>query len=393
MKKLLDRCFLGCLAAGLLGLLALTLWRWPGENATSFYENRRLEELPAPALASLWSGEYFTQLDTALSDRIAGRNTLIRLDTKLDLALGRPVVHKVAIGEGAIFPFHGYYNWDLGYLKDDAAKMGERLAKIRDVTEAGGGKFFYLGVPHQYSYYADKYPDYMDDRSWILDEIQAQFSAAMEERDLTFLDAGEYYDSLGHPEDFYLPTDHHYSYKGMLAAYRFLMEQINEETGLNLKILEDGDLDFDLSDAPFLGSMNRQLFGCWDSGEQLVTGRLKTPIPYERWDYGVKTDSGFYAPPTDKYVTYASYMGGDVSETIIRTNRPELPRCLIWGDSFTNAMETVLWASFDETRSLDYRYYTGKSLSDYIAEYQPDVVICLRDDTMYLDQGGNGGIQ
>ena len=77
-------------------------------------------------------------------------------------------------------------------------------------------------------------------------------------------------------------------------------------------------------------------------------------------------------------------MGGDVAETIIRTERPELPTALIFGESYTNAVETVLWTAFDETHSLDLRYYTYCSLKEYIAAYQPDVVICLRDDTSYL---------
>lgn len=81
-----------------------------------------------------------------------------------------------------------------------------------------------------------------------------------------------------------------------------------------------------------------------------------------------------------------------MAETMLCTYRPELPKLLIIGDSFTNAMETILWASFDETRSLDYRYYTKKTLSEYIGEYQPDVVLFIRDDTAYLNQNRNGNL-
>ena len=82
---------------------------------------------------------------------------------------------------------------------------------------------------------------------------------------------------------------------------------------------------------------------------------------------------------------YTLYMGGDVAETIIRTDRPDLPSALIFGESYTNALETVLWTAFDETRSLDLRYYTGSSLEEYLETWQPDVVICLRDDSSYLN--------
>ena len=88
-------------------------------------------------------------------------------------------------------------------------------------------------------------------------------------------------------------------------------------------------------------------------------------------------------------MTYNLYMGGDHGETIIRTDRPELPSALVFGDSFTNALETVLYASFNETRSLDLRHYTERSLREYIEDYRPDVVICVRNNTFFYVNDGN----
>ncbi len=42
-------------------------------------------------------------------------------------------------------------------------------------------------------------------------------------------------------------------------------------------------------------------------------------------------------------------------------------------------MESLAYYSFDEMRSVDLRHYKTQSISDYIAAYQPDVVICIRD--------------
>ena len=88
--------------------------------------------------------------------------------------------------------------------------------------------------------------------------------------------------------------------------------------------------------------------------------------------------------------TYNLYMGGDFAETVLETNRPELPNVLIFGDSFTNALETLLYASFNETRILDLRHYQDMSLRDYITEHQPDVVLCIQNDTFYYTASGNG---
>ena len=116
--------------------------------------------------------------------------------------------------------------------------------------------------------------------------------------------------------------------------------------------------------------------------------------------------SAVYALPAteDEALTYGLYMGGDIAETCIRTDRSSLPTALIFGDSFTNpveclayysftnAVESLAYYSFDEMRSVDLRHYKTQSISDYIAAYQPDVVICIRDYEALLSRSDNGGL-
>ena len=42
------------------------------------------------------------------------------------------------------------------------------------------------------------------------------------------------------------------------------------------------------------------------------------------------------------------------------------------------------------TYCVDFRYETEKTLDDYLAEYRPDVVLCVRDETTFLSADGNG---
>lgn len=396
MKKVIDGVFLTLIALALLAGGVHTLWpQLTGNGPTAlYYDNRAPEPAPQWSRWGLWTGEDFNQLDSYLSDRFPHRDDLIALDTQMDLTVGRPVVHNVAVGDGALFPFHGFATWDTGYVATNAQGMADKLSFVQDQVEGYGGRLFYLGVPHQYSYFAQKYPTYMDNRQWLLGQVHDQFSAALETRGIPFVNMVEVFDGLGRPDEWYSQSDHHYTYDGMLETYRALLERVNAETGLGLTILTRDDLALDALPNPFLGSQNRQLYGRWPTEEKLTVGRLKEPIPFTRTDNGQRVDSTLYALPQtgDEVVTYLVYMGGDVAETVIETNRPDLPTCLIWGDSFTNPLETLLWTSFDETRSLDLRYYNASTLSDYIARYQPDVVICLRDDTAWLDFTGNGNL-
>ena len=77
-------------------------------------------------------------------------------------------------------------------------------------------------------------------------------------------------------------------------------------------------------------------------------------------------------------------MGGDVAHTMIDTEREELPSILIYGESFTNAIETIMWYSFDEMHSLDMRYYKDMTVDEFIEIVQPDVVVCVRDYSVLL---------
>lgn len=79
-----------------------------------------------------------------------------------------------------------------------------------------------------------------------------------------------------------------------------------------------------------------------------------------------------------------------IGETIIKTNRPGPAERACHRRSFTNPLEGILYTSCDEMRSLDYRHYDGENILDYIADYQPDVVLYVRDDLTCITTEGNG---
>ena len=159
-------------------------------------------------------------------------------------------------------------------------------------------------------------------------------------------------------------------------------------------MLTEQDLDFQELPNPYIGSRNRKLYNLWPNSEGAVIGVQKEPVPFTRTDNGQPSEKPLFVLPAEDYLptTYDLYMGGDFGETVLDTGRPELPDVLIFGDSFTNAMETLLYASFDETRILDLRHYREMSLKDYIAKHQPDIVLCVMNDTFYYTTTGNGAV-
>ena len=393
MKRIAQGVFVGFFLLILFGVSALTLCKWR-DGGASFYEQRALANLPSVTRAGLWSGSYFSQLETALVEHIYQRERLLKLNTLIQLHAARPVVNAMVVGTDKLLSYYTHPRWDTAYLEGEAAKTADQLAALNQAVENYEGYFCYLGFPQQTTYFADHYPDYMESRLWHTTAIRESFSAAMAARNLSFINLYQVFKEQGMPESFYPETDHHCTMEGAFSAYQTLMTRILQDTNWNLPVLTREDLDFVTLPNPYLGSSARKLYGLWETGDHITLGELKQPIPFQRWDNGTETQAALYSrPATDtETVTYEVYMGGDKGETILLTHRPELPNLLIFGDSFTNIMEPLLWTGFNETRSLDFRHYGEKPLAEYIEEYRPDVVICIRDESVYFDRAGNGNL-
>lgn len=364
------------------------------ETNYSYYEQRTFAAVPKITWEGVWSGQFFSDVETALSDRFMYRDSVVKLNTWFDLKASRPVVNNVVVNSEVLLSFFGYTYWDTAYLTELGAEIGDGFQSLNEQIKDYGGYFCYLALPLQSTYFAAHYPDYMDSRLWHMEATRTAFASALSQRGVPFIDMRAIYDLMDAPADYYSSTDHHYSYRGAFAAYTELMNRINTDTESSIRVLAEEDLDFVTLPNPYLGSSNRKIYGLWRSEEKLEIGTLKTPIDFTRKDNGTLVKSTLYALPQSESetVTYSLYMGGDIGETVIETNRPELPNVLIFGDSFTNAMETLVWASFNETRSLDLRYFTSESLREYIELYKPDYVICIRDESVSLSKNGNGNI-
>lgn len=393
MQKFLNRAFLACMLAALLAVPAgVALWSH-GET-TAYYENRSLAERPALTWAGLWDGGFGADFESWYSDHMPGRATLLKADTRARMdILKRPVVNDTVVTEDMLLPYMDYDEQSPESYALRAADIAADLQKLNAHIGAWGGSFYYVGFPEQRVYFGDQYPDYLNSHAAEYGTADAAFAAALAERGVRFLDMGAVYDSAGHPAEYYSTVDHHYSYYGAYAAYRAILDTLAAD-GWDLPVLRADDIDLVELPNPYIGSRNRKLYNLWPNDEKAVIGVQRDPVAFTRWDNGELSERNLFVTPAadDLPTTYNLYMGGDFAETVLETDRPELPDVLIFGDSFTNALETLLYASFDETRILDLRHYAEKSLKDYITEYRPDLVLCIQNDTFYYTATGNGAV-
>lgn len=360
---------------------------------TSFYEQRKLATVPSINLHTIWDGTFFSQIEDALSDHIAFRSYFLRNTTNIDFLLNKPVVNQIIVTSDVLLDFHDYIYWDLSSLTEEADAISNDFLTLNQQVNSYGGYFCFLGLPLQSTYYSDHYPSYTDNRLWHTDGIREEFFQSFDNKNIPYIDMHSVYESMGYPEEYYLKTDYHFTLEGAFIGYDEVMKAIQKNTGFRVQKLERDDFTWTTLPNPFLGSENRKLFNLWKNNEKLVLAQPKNPIPFNRMDNGTQVNpSVFTLPEEDANVTYSLYMGGDIGETMIQTNRLDFPNLLIFGDSFTNPIESLIWTGFNETRSLDLRYYTKETLSEYIKKYQPDVVICVRDESVFLSTQGNGNL-
>ncbi len=353
-------------------------------DEVSNIENRKLASMPKYSHSTLLSGQYFNLLEKYISDHIYLRDEWIKSYTLLNMKLlGKRRINEIVVGaEGTLLP---YYTDELSHRLesqlDNIPKMVDQMKRIDRLTKSYGGSFLFVGVPGQSSFLRDKYPFYIENKSDYLDKNENLFFNELQNQNINYLNMNEIFTN-DYRDDYYLNTDHHCSFEGFFRTY--------EETIKSLSIEPLARNAFDITEIqkPILGSRNRQIYFLKDTDDRFKIACPKESLNYTKYNKGIEDNRLYYLG--EERPNYTMYMGGDNAETMIDTARDELPDLLIFGDSFTNAIEPLVFLHFNKTRILDLRHYNEMSLEEYINLHSPDFVIMVRDDLNYGNLEGNG---
>lgn len=361
------------------------------ENISQF-ENRRLAVVPVATAQSLISGKYFSQWDTYLADHIFYRNKWIKTYTYMNMyILDKLKINNIVIGKDRyLLPFYSYSTkYDAAAHKAKIEIMAAQMEELMKHIQKNGGSFYFVGIPEQSSFYKDKYPEYFYNNQELTENAEKFMFASLDGYGVPYIDMNRVYRENMQVE-YYSKTDHHYNFEGAYTAYKEIMKRLIKDGRLP-GISSKDEFNIVTLSNPFAGSRNRQIYNLYPSDEKVQLALPKEQIVYEKYTNG-RPDPNFYFYNINSQVpvNYGVYMGGDWAETVIKTNRKGLPNLLVFGDSFTNALEPLLYEHFNETRILDLRHYKDMSLYEYVDKYKPDVVIMVRDDLSYAGLTGNG---
>lgn len=355
------------------------------DRGSSALEQRRLAQFPSLRWTDLRSGAFGRELEAYLSDQFLGRDRWVSSYTKLDLkVLGKVAMNGVVVGKGGVL---------LGDLTDHKPLTDAQMATELDATmsqfagldrsvRSYGGRLLVVGHPTKNSFLRADYPSgfgFPED----LARVEPRYFAGLDRLGIANVRMAPIFEAHRSEKLYYL-TDHHWTFRGAYLTYAAMMER------LGLKPLAMSDLDAVTLPNRFTGSFNRKIAMAFPQDEKVTIATPKVPIPYTRTQDGKVSHDLFRAHPASAAVAYGIYDQGDHAEVVIDTDRPSLPTLLLVGDSFTNAIETLVWTGFDQSRYLDLRHYTKTSLEEYVAVHRPDVVVVLVRDERYLYRSGNG---
>ena len=395
VRRKASRCFAVLFVVILFAVPALTFLL--PRLSVSDIENRRLAAAPVLTRDALVSGDYFSGWETYLKDHIVFRDGMLMGRTWLDLnILNRASVNGILPTDTCLLPHLTPSDASVDELAQQAASMADRLASLKETVTSYGGTLLYVIVPTQMTAFESEFPLGLYSGAETRAASKALFESALDARSISYLDMKTIFDQAGGTQQFYMQTDHHYSLKGAFLVYQSIIKKVAESNGsYSIGKISSENVSFSAVSSVFHGSRSRAIYYLTDLQDDFFTCTLREPVAFSRFDNGQPVDSTVIRLPDDASapVTYSAYMGGDIAETVIQTNRSELPDILIFGDSYTNAVETFLYASFNEMRSLDLRHYREMALLDYVRLHQPDIVVCLRDDANLLTETGNGAIR
>ncbi len=327
------------------------------------YENRGTNIIPYEGIRAEVKNFFLNgakpELEKSLKDYFY-RDELVEADIFLNKYIfRRPFVGNVSIKSPHIYDF----SENLTYSKDvdELATTVIRLNKFKEELEEDGKKFLVIPMPSISSRY--DYPSYVLDPETIDGLRREELYNLLKYYNIDYIPA---YDYLSY-EDFFA-TDHHFGMSGALK----IIDEIK-------KYFIDGgipfnDADYQFKEHSFKGSRSKMLANLTES----------EPIyePIYSMSFTRTGDYIDYINDFDGVGGYVAYMSGDHFNTFVSNDSVEDGAdILIYGDSFTNIIESVIIQNVKSMESYDFRY----SPEDFKKNVDVDaeVVILIADEKSF----------
>ena len=377
-SKLVNFLFIFLFVFSLLGFSILSAIE--ADESYSRTENRNYTQFEAPSWKTVLDGSWLGFFETYNKDQFFARNTTLQAYNYL--------LDSIHVNERNGY-VKGKDNFVMSvnssYVSESALKnaqnYGERqvsaMTTIAETADAYGGTVIYLNIPHKIELFTEKYPKFYNNGEQLVTLRRDSIIQKAKNAGITVVETFDLLES--HKDEYiYYATDHHWTIRGAYYAYQALLECINNrqsEYTLHFPAFEE--LNLTVNSDRMVGSYLKKLGDSGIVNVDYMEYALPANMPdYTRYDGGKVSKTPLCDTSNSSYV---SFMGGDLANTVIDTNRDDLPSILYIGYSYTNPLEMMSVYNFNRMESLDPRHWSG-SICQYIEESKPDYIVIVRDD-------------
>lgn len=228
-------------------------------------ENRNLQQ--KPTIENLKEKNFTTIYETYYTDQFIGRDKLLKLDTKLQIASKKSNIKGHYITED---------EWILGgtattkKTKEEYKVAVELLNDAAEKAKQLGKDTYYVSLPHKVNTLDYMYPKYID-KSYGIENNELLLSM-LDKDNIKSIDIGRYFvDNFSNNEleKFYFKTDHHWNSIGAYEAFKYMIEELDKENYINVNLNNYDYKTTYLENKNFIGSYNRNLYKLFNTNKSI----------------------------------------------------------------------------------------------------------------------------
>lgn len=335
---------------------------------------------------------FFSQCDTAFTNNVYDKFTMININGFFQRTLQRKIVNDVNSS-------HTVYQLDNGQLTYYYPQYGVNTAhrNIRVLSEylnSVGTQLLYVQAPLKINKYDNQLPYGLMDYP---NQNADSFLKGLDKLKIDYVDFREVFQSrFSNYEALFYDTDHHWKTETGFWAYTYLMDYMKYNYGFaydERNVNSDNFTRHTLQDS-FIGSLANRV-GTWYAGVDdftFIYPNFDTSFTYDKYyPYGLVkhyTRVGSFSDTllfkerignVDKALAYRDncYFDGNPALVNITNDNVLDGKLLVVQDSFGKSVTPFLALNFHQIDVLDLRDYKGMTLLDYVKENQYDYVMII----------------
>lgn len=339
-------------------------------------EMRTYTMFPELDYSKLTDVEYLNQIGDAFTDQLEWRWNFV----KGYFTLTKDILHQSRVGDIIIGKEQVLFNKPLEVkswksYKKNVKKAAELLNEVALEAAKYGTKMIVVDAPRRdvvlQNYTPSYYPDLSDKYEECLKIQKENLDPSIE-----VIDVKELFEKNNPEGDnrYWYYNDHHINCRGGELVLSEIIKIVQKDyPQVKQKMLDD----YDITKRQVYGALNRKIgLTAKAPDEELNLTPKGWTMNYQRWDEGKQTDAPIFGEDTNTYSL--SYMGDNFGETIVKTDKENLPSIYYCGSSFTNILEAMSVPSFQNMYSTDFRFNdTDAVMLDYIKKYKPEYVVFI----------------